>query len=63
MSEQIKTNNNEIRKLIGEYKQIEPKCREGVGMIGIWGMAMTVLVDFCGKLYNAVLYLEQQIGI
>lgn len=30
MSEQIKTNNNEIRKLIGEYKQIEPKCREGV---------------------------------
>ena len=30
VSEQIKTNNNEIRKLTGEYKQIEPKCREGV---------------------------------
>ena len=30
MSEQIKTNNNEIRKLTGEYKRIEPKCREGV---------------------------------
>ena len=30
VSVQIKTNNNEIRKLTGEYKQIEPKCREGV---------------------------------
>lgn len=30
VSEQIKTNNNEIRKLTREYKQIEPKCREGV---------------------------------
>ena len=30
VSEQIKTNNNEIRKLTGEYKRIEPKCREGV---------------------------------
>ena len=30
VSEQIKTNNNEIRKLTGEYKWIEPKCREGV---------------------------------
>ena len=30
VSEQIKMNNNEIRKLTGEYKQIEPKCREGV---------------------------------
>ena len=30
VSEQIKTNNNEIRKLTGEYKQIEPKCREGM---------------------------------
>lgn len=30
VSEQIKTNNNEIRKLTGEYKQIERKCREGV---------------------------------
>ena len=26
----VETNNNEIRKLTGEYKQIEPKCREGV---------------------------------
>lgn len=30
VSEQIKTNNNEIRKLTGEYKRIESKCREGV---------------------------------
>ena len=30
VSEQIKTNNNEIRKLTGEYKRIELKCREGV---------------------------------
>lgn len=30
VSEQIKTNNNEIRKLTGEYKRIEPKCRGGV---------------------------------
>ena len=30
VSEQIKTHNNEIRKLTGEYKQIEPKCREGL---------------------------------
>ena len=30
MSEQIKANNNEIRKLTGEYKRIELKCREGV---------------------------------
>ncbi len=25
------------------------------------GMAVAVPIDFCGKLYNAVLYLEQQI--
>lgn len=30
VSEQIKTNNNEIRKLTEEYKRIEPKCRGGV---------------------------------
>ncbi len=30
VSEQIKTNNNEIRNLTGEYKKIEPNCREGV---------------------------------
>ena len=30
VSEQIKTNNNEIRKLTGVYKRIESKCREGV---------------------------------
>ena len=30
VSEQIKSNNNEIRSLIGEYKRIEPDCREGV---------------------------------
>ncbi len=30
VSEQIKTNNNEIRNLIGEYKKIEPDCRKGV---------------------------------
>ena len=29
-SEQIKTNNNTIRILTGEYKKIEPDCREGV---------------------------------
>ena len=28
--EQIKANNNEIRNLTGEYKKIEPECREGV---------------------------------
>lgn len=26
----MKVNKNEIRKLTGEYKRIEPKCREGV---------------------------------
>ena len=30
VSEQMKENNNKIRDLTGEYKQIEPKCREGV---------------------------------
>ncbi len=29
-SEQINTNNNIIRNLSGEYKKIEPDCREGV---------------------------------
>ena len=31
VSEQIKSNYNEIRSLTGEYKRIEPDCREGVG--------------------------------
>lgn len=30
VSEQIKENNNKIRSLTGEYKRIEPECREGV---------------------------------
>ena len=30
LSEQIKENNNTIRNLTGEYKKIEPDCREGV---------------------------------
>ena len=30
LSEQIKENNNTIRSLAGEYKKIEPDCREGV---------------------------------
>ena len=30
LSEQIKENNNVIRNLTGEYKKIEPDCREGV---------------------------------
>ena len=30
LSEQIKENNNTIRNLTGEYKRIEPDCREGV---------------------------------
>lgn len=30
VSEQMKENNNRIRSLAGEYKQIEPECREGV---------------------------------
>lgn len=30
VSEQMKANNNEIRKLTGEYKRIEPDCRQGV---------------------------------
>lgn len=30
VSEQMKENNNVIRNLMGEYKQIEPDCREGV---------------------------------
>ncbi len=30
VSEQIKINNNAIRNLTGEYKKIEPNCREGV---------------------------------
>ena len=30
MLEQIKSNNNEIRNLTGEYKRIKPDCREGV---------------------------------
>ena len=30
VSEQIKENNNIICNLIGEYKKIEPDCREGV---------------------------------
>ncbi|MDE6529579.1 MAG: hypothetical protein K2K96_02265 [Lachnospiraceae bacterium] len=30
LSEQIMTNNNTIRNLTGEYKKIEPDCREGV---------------------------------
>ncbi len=30
LSEQIKENNNTIRSPTGEYKKIEPDCREGV---------------------------------
>ena len=30
VSEQIKENNNTIRNLTGEYKKIEPDCRQGV---------------------------------
>lgn len=30
VSEQIKSNNNEICKLTEEYKRIEPECRAGV---------------------------------
>lgn len=30
VSEQIKSNNNEIRSITGEYKRIEPDCREEV---------------------------------
>ena len=30
LSEQIRENNNTIRNLTGEYKKIEPDCREGV---------------------------------
>ena len=30
LSEQIKENNNTIRNPTGEYKKIEPDCREGV---------------------------------
>lgn len=30
VSEQMKENNNKIRSLTGEYKQIDPECREGV---------------------------------
>ena len=30
LSEQIKENNNTIRNLTGEYKKIEPDCREEV---------------------------------
>ncbi len=30
VSGQIKENNNKIRSLTGEYKKIEPECREGV---------------------------------
>lgn len=30
VSEQMKENNNKIRSLTGEYKQIELECREGM---------------------------------
>ena len=30
VSGEIKENNNKIRSLTGEYKQMEPECREGV---------------------------------
>ena len=30
VSEQMKENNIKIRSLTGEYKQIEPECREGI---------------------------------
>ncbi len=30
LPKQIKENNNTIRNLTGEYKKIEPDCREGV---------------------------------
>lgn len=30
VSEKMKENNNKIRVLTGEYKQIEPDCREGM---------------------------------
>lgn len=33
VSEQIKSNDNEISSLTGEYKRIEPDCREGVGTV------------------------------
>lgn len=30
VSEQMKENNNKIRSLTGEYKQIDPECQEGI---------------------------------
>lgn len=30
VSERMKENNNKIRDLTGEYKRIEPECREGI---------------------------------
>jgi len=30
VSEQMKENNNKIRSLTGEYRQIEPECQEGI---------------------------------
>ncbi len=30
VSGQMKENNNKIRSLTGEYKQIEPECRKGI---------------------------------
>lgn len=68
MSEHIKTNDNAIRKLTGEYKRIETNRRESERER--WndrhmGIAGTVSLDFVVNIFNVVLYLflKQQIGI
>jgi len=48
-SEQIKMNNNTIRNLTGEYKKIEPDCREGVRE---WLKRMKALCKECNSLYE-----------
>lgn len=40
VSEQIKSNDNEISSLTGEYKRIEPDCREGVGAVRAHAIAL-----------------------
>lgn len=46
---QIKVNNNEIRNMTGEYKKIEPECREGVQE---WLERMKALCNKRNELYE-----------
>lgn len=64
VSEQMEENNNKIRSLTGEYKQIEPEWREGVKekLIVTQYVEMLFKIDYC-KMLNIAFEIILQIAI